>query len=101
MKHISGFDDIFETSAWYFWGNMKVNLRHLDQGLDTRGPHSDPADKHFLGSAYCQQYFYMMKAFVKNGVKISVTGSCTIWFYFVLRLLKFRYVYGVCPHLFD
>ena len=28
---------------------MEVFLRHLDWGLDTKGPHSDPADKTFLG----------------------------------------------------
>ena len=30
MKHLSGYDNIFETEAWYFWGNMKVLLEHLD-----------------------------------------------------------------------
>ena len=49
MKHLSGYDNIFETKAWYFWGNMKVLLGHLDGGLCTKGPHSDPADKTFLG----------------------------------------------------
>ena len=28
---------------------MEVLLGHLDWGLDTKGPHSDPADKTFLG----------------------------------------------------
>ena len=28
---------------------MKVFLGHLDWGLGTKGPHSDPADKTFLG----------------------------------------------------
>ena len=28
---------------------MKVILGHLDWGLGTTGPHSDPADKSFLG----------------------------------------------------
>ena len=49
MKHLSGYDNIFETEAWYFWGNMKVFLGHLDQGLGTKGPHSDPTDKFVLG----------------------------------------------------
>ena len=49
MNHFSGFDNIFETEAWYFWGNMKVLFRHLDWGLDTKSPHSDPADQTFLG----------------------------------------------------
>ena len=49
MKHLIGYDNIFETEAWYFWGNIKVFLGHLDWGLGTKGPHSDPADKTFLG----------------------------------------------------
>ena len=28
---------------------MKVILVHLDLGLGTKGPHSDPADKVFVG----------------------------------------------------
>ena len=47
MKHLSGYDNIFETEAWYFWGNMKVLLGHLDWGPGTKGAHSDPADKTF------------------------------------------------------
>ena len=49
MKHLNSYDNIFETEAWYFWGNMKVFLEHLHWGLGTKGPHSDPADKIFLG----------------------------------------------------
>ena len=49
MKHLSGYDNIFETEAWYLRGNMKVLLGHLDWGLGTKGPHSNPADKTFLG----------------------------------------------------
>ena len=29
MKHLNGYDNIFGTEAWYFWGNMKVLLGHL------------------------------------------------------------------------
>ena len=49
MKHLSSYDNIWETEAWYLWGNMKVLLGHLDWGLGTIGPHSDPAYKTFLG----------------------------------------------------
>ena len=49
MKRFNGFDNIFETEAWYFWGNMKVLLWHLDWGLGTKDPQSDQADKTFLG----------------------------------------------------
>ena len=36
---------------------MKVLSGHLDWGLGTEGPHSDPADKTFFESVYCQQCF--------------------------------------------
>ena len=49
MKLLSDYDNIFECEAWYFWGSMKVLLGHLDWGLVTKGPHSDPAGKTFLG----------------------------------------------------
>ena len=49
MKYFSGFDNIFETETWYFWGNMKVFLGHLDWWLGTKGSHSDPTDETFLG----------------------------------------------------
>ena len=49
MTHLSGYDNIFETETWYFWGNMKILLGHLDWGLVTKGPHSNLADKTFLG----------------------------------------------------
>ena len=49
MKHFSSFDNIFEIEAWFFWGNMKVCLGHLDWVLGTKDPHSDPSDKTFLG----------------------------------------------------
>ena len=32
-----------------FGDNIKVPLGHLDWGLGTKGPHSDPADKTYLG----------------------------------------------------
>ena len=47
MKHLSGYDNVFETEAWYFRGNIKIFLAHLDWGLGTKGLHSDPADKTF------------------------------------------------------
>ena len=49
MKHLSGYDNIFQIQAWHFWGNMKVLFGHLDWGLGTKGPHSNPADKTFFG----------------------------------------------------
>ena len=49
MKYLSGYDNIFETGAWYFWGNRKVRLGYLDWGPGTNDRHSDPADKIFLG----------------------------------------------------
>ena len=49
MKYLSGYDNIFETEAWYFWGNMKVLFGHLDWGLGIEGPHSDQLTKVFWG----------------------------------------------------
>ena len=49
MKHLSDYDNIFETEAWYFWGNMKVFSGHLDWGLGNKETQSDPAEKNFLG----------------------------------------------------
>ena len=49
MKYLSGYDNILETEAWYFTGNRNVLLAHLDWGLGTKGPHSEPVDKTFLG----------------------------------------------------
>ena len=49
MKHLSGYDNISETEAWYFWVNMKILLGHLDWGLGSNGPHIDPTDNTFLG----------------------------------------------------
>ena len=47
MKHLSVYNNIFETEAWYFWGNMKVLFGHLDWGLGIEGPHSDQLTKVF------------------------------------------------------
>ena len=49
MKYFSGYDNIFEIEARYFWGNMKVLSGHLNWRLGTKSPHSDPAYKTFLG----------------------------------------------------
>ena len=49
MKYLSDYDDISEPEAWSFWDNMKELLGHLHWVLGTKGPHSDPADKTFLG----------------------------------------------------
>ena len=49
MKHLCGYNSIFKTEARYFWGNIKVPLGHLDWGVGTKGSHSDPAEKTFLG----------------------------------------------------
>ena len=57
MQYLSGYDNIFETEAWYFWGNMKILLGHLVWGLGTRGPHCDPAEKTFLGLCIVSNVF--------------------------------------------
>ena len=40
---------MFETEAWYFWGNMKVLFGDLDWELGPKGSHSDEDGKTFLG----------------------------------------------------
>ena len=47
MKHLIGYDNIFETEVWYFLSNMKILSGHLDWGLVTKGPHGDLADAAF------------------------------------------------------
>ena len=49
MKNLGGYDNIFETEALYFWGNMKVLLGHLDWGVSSKDLQSDPANKTFFG----------------------------------------------------
>ena len=65
MKHLSGYDDIFETEAWYFWDNRKVFLEHLDWRLGTKDPHSDPADKTLLGPCIVSNVFTQSKLLLK------------------------------------
>ena len=67
MKHLSGYDNIFETEAWDFWGNIKVHLGHLHRGLDTKGPESDPVDKIFWGLRILSYVSKSSSLFVKIG----------------------------------
>ena len=36
MKHLSGYDNMFETKVRYFWGNIKLLLGHLESPLQAR-----------------------------------------------------------------
>ena len=67
MKYLSSYDNIFETETWYFWGNMKFLLRHLDWGLDTKGPHSDPAENVVLGQSIAINFSKWPYLLLKNG----------------------------------
>ena len=67
---------------------MKVLLGHLDWGLGTKGPHNDPADKTLLCLHIVSNVSKWSNLFVKNGVKTSVTGSCTIIAYFLTDTLN-------------
>ena len=67
MKHFGGFDIIFETEVWYFWGIMKVLLGHLDWGVDTKGPHSDPPDKTFLSLHIVSNVYKWSNVLLKMG----------------------------------
>ena len=70
MKNFSGFDNIFETETWYFWGNMIVLLGPLDLGLGTKGPHSDPADKTFLSLHIARNVSKWSNFLLKMGQKL-------------------------------
>ena len=53
MKHLSGYDNTFETEAWYFWGNKKVLLGHLDWGLGTKRLYSVFSAMFLSGQTFC------------------------------------------------
>ena len=53
-----------------FWGNMKVLLGHLDWTLGTKGPHSDSADKTFLGLHIVSNVSYWSNLLLKMGWKL-------------------------------
>ena len=67
MKHLSDHDNKFETEAWYFWGNIEVLLGYLDWVLGTKGPHSDLADKTFLGLCIVSNVFKWSNFLLKMG----------------------------------
>ena len=50
-----------------FWGNMKISIRHLDWGMDTKCPHSEPADKTFLGLCIVSNVFKWSNLLLKMG----------------------------------
>ena len=49
---------------------MKVLLGHLDWGLGTKGPHSDPADKTFLGRCIVSNVSKWSELLLKIGQKL-------------------------------
>ena len=65
LKH-----DTFGVTWWPFWGNYIL-------GLGTKGPHSDPANKIFLGLCIVSSVSKWSNL-VKNGVKTCVSGYFTI-----------------------
>ena len=67
MLILSGYDNIFETVAWYSGGNIKVLLGHLDWGLDTKDPHSDLPDKTFLGQCIVSNVSKWSNVLLKMG----------------------------------
>ena len=50
-----------------FGGSLKVPLGHLDWGLGTKGPHSDPAGKTFLGLFFVSNVSKWSKLLLKMG----------------------------------
>ena len=81
MKHFSGFGKIFENKKWYFWGNIKILLGHLDRGLGTKGPHSDRADKIFLGLHIVRHASKWSNLLLKMGEKLLSLASVLIQIY--------------------
>ena len=75
MKYFSGFDNIFVTETWYLWGNIKILLRHLDCWLGTKGPHSDPADKNFLGLHIVSNVSKWSNLLFNIGLKLLLLAS--------------------------
>ena len=80
MNHLSDYDNIFESEAWYFWGNIKVLLWHLDWGQGTKCPHSDPADKTFLGLCIVSNISKWLNLLSKMGLKLlSLAPVLTVY----------------------
>ena len=50
-----------------FLGNMKVFFGHLGWGLGTKGPHSDPTEKTFLGLCIVSNVSKWSKPLLKIG----------------------------------
>ena len=67
MKHLSGYDNIFETEAWYFYCNMNALLGYLNWELGTKGQFSDPSDKTFLGLCIVNSVPNWSKILLKKG----------------------------------
>ena len=72
MKHLSGYNNIFESEAWYFWGNMKAFLRHLDWGLGNKDPQSNPGNKTFLGLCIVSNVSKWSNLLLKMGQKLPL-----------------------------
>ena len=70
MKYFSGFDNIFETEVWYFWGYIKVLLGYLNWGLGTKVLYSDPADETFLGLHIVSNVSKWSNLLLKMGQKL-------------------------------
>ena len=49
---------------------MKVLLGNLDKGLSTKSPHSDPADKNFLGLCIVSSVSKGPNLLLKMGLKL-------------------------------
>ena len=67
MKDKSGYENIFEIEAWYFWGNMKVPLRDLDCRLGTKGAHGKPSDKTFADPCIVSNVSNLQNLLLKIG----------------------------------
>ena len=58
---------MFETETWYFRGDMKILLGHLNWGLDTNGRPSGSADNIFLSLFIVRNIFKWTNLLLKMG----------------------------------
>ena len=67
---------------------MKAFLRHLDWGLGTKGPHSDPPHKTFLGECIVSNVSKWSNLLLKMGCKLLLLAPVLLTRYHVYPRLK-------------
>ena len=67
---------------------MKAFLRHLDWGLGTKGPHSDPPDKTFLGGCIVSNVSNWSNLLLKMRYKLLLLAPVLLTRHHVYPRLK-------------